>query len=197
MGNWIQSSRMIRLALAIGLIGTLAVACGGDDDDDNGGGAGGGAGSSAGTGGSTAGTGGSTAGTGGSTAGTGGSTAGTGGSMAPVMCSGMMCSAVMSAQGMLPPCCDTDSGNACGATVGMAGECEAINQPGDLDLSCPDAMSVLGTPVPGCCKPDNKCGVRSMTLNGCVERTDYPPSFLMGGMALEAIDCGGDTDGGM
>lgn len=114
-----------------------------------------------------------------------------------MVCGGVTCMPVMSPQGMLAPCCDADSGGGCGATVGMAGECEAIMQPGMLDPTCPDAFSVVSTTVPGCCKPDNMCGVQSATLMGCVERTDYPAAFLMGNIALEAVACGGDIDAGM
>ncbi|MDH5674386.1 MAG: PKD domain-containing protein [Myxococcales bacterium] len=109
-----------------------------------------------------------------------------------VVCNGETCAPVVGATGELPACCDMDSGGGCGAQVSMTdpSDCEAINQPGDLDPSCPPAMSVIGTEVPGCCKPDGKCGVMSGTLSGCIERTDYPPAFLMDMMQLDAVDCG-------
>jgi hypothetical protein len=51
-------------------------------------------------------------------------------------------------------------------------------------------MSVASTMLAGCCTPDGKCGVRSGTLRGCIERTDYPPLFLMSMTQLTAADCG-------
>lgn len=108
-----------------------------------------------------------------------------------VMCMGTKCDPMVTisgAPGM--PCCDMDSGGACGAVVDMMGGCEAVGQPGTDDPSCPSAMSSAATTIVGCCKPDKKCGVRSSVLRGCIERSDYPPLFLMSMMPLEAMDCG-------
>lgn len=189
-----MKTKMGRAALVVGLLGMIAWGCGGDDDDDDDGTAGM-AGSTAGS--SGAGTGGM-AGSAGSKAGTGGSMAGTGGSMAPVMCGGVMCSPVLLQGMMAPACCDTDSGGGCGARYNAMNpmDCEGIKQEGVADPTCPSAMSVIGTEVPGCCKMGNKCGVMSASLMGCVERTDYPTQFIMGGMALQAQMCGADMDGG-
>jgi hypothetical protein len=110
-----------------------------------------------------------------------------------VMCMGMTCDPMVTLPGAAAPslgCCDMDSGGACGAVVDTMGACEAVNQPGTDDPSCPSAMSSAGTMIVGCCKPDKKCGVRSGVLRGCIERTDYPPGFLMSMMQLEAADCG-------
>jgi hypothetical protein len=110
-----------------------------------------------------------------------------------VMCMGMICDPMVTLPGAPGPsqgCCDMDSGGACGAVVDTMGGCEAVNQPGTDDPSCPSAMSSAGTTIVGCCKPDKKCGVRSGVLRGCIERTDYPPAFLMSMMQLEAADCG-------
>jgi hypothetical protein len=145
-------------------------------------------------------------GAGGAAAGAGGAAAGAGGSAGmaapPVMCGGMMCNAVMSANGPLPACCDTANGDICGATVSMDGmQCVGVGQSGEDDPSCPMEMSVIMTPLAGCCKEDGKCGVRSGTLMGCIERTQYPVTFLaapaMGMMAapLTAADCGGGGAG--
>ena len=116
--------------------------------------------------------------------------------IAPIQCMGMSCGPTMSAQGPLMPCCDAANGMACGAIVGAMNQCVAIKQEGMADPSCPSAQSVLGMAVPGCCKMGNKCGLMSGTLMGCVERTQYPPTFLMGMMALTAASCGGDIDAG-
>jgi hypothetical protein len=110
-----------------------------------------------------------------------------------VMCMGVACDPKVTLPGASAPsagCCDMDSGGACGAVVDTMGGCEAIDQPGTDDPSCPSAMSSAGTAIAGCCKSDGKCGVRSGVLRGCIERTDYPPGFLMSMMQLEAANCG-------
>jgi hypothetical protein len=110
-----------------------------------------------------------------------------------VMCMSKVCEPMVTLPGQTQPslgCCDMDSGGACGAVVDMMGACEAVNQPGTDDPSCPSEMSTAGTMIAGCCKSDGKCGVRSGVLRGCIERTDYPPGFLMSMMQLEAASCG-------
>lgn len=109
------------------------------------------------------------------------------------MCMGKVCDPKVTLPGAAEPsqgCCDMDSGGACGAVVDTMGGCEAVDQPGTDDPSCPSAMSSAGTMIAGCCKSDGKCGVRSGVLRGCIERTDYPPGFLMSMMQLEAASCG-------
>jgi hypothetical protein len=193
-GQFAWAARALTLAIMVSL-----GACGDDDGGDGDGDAGdgeagnGGGGMGAGSGGRGGST--STAGTGAGGSGAGGA----GGMIASIECGGDTCNAVMSVMGALPPCCDEDSGGICGATVGMMGECEGVGQPGTDDADCPSEMSVAMTMLPGCCTPDDECGVRSATLMGCVERTDYPTTFLMSGEQLDAVDCdggGGDTDGG-
>jgi len=110
-----------------------------------------------------------------------------------MMCMGVVCDPKVTLPGASDPspgCCDMDSGGACGAVVDTMGGCEAVDQPGTDDPSCPSAMSTAGTALAGCCKPGGKCGVRSGVLRGCIERTDYPPGFLMSMVQLEAADCG-------
>jgi hypothetical protein len=110
-----------------------------------------------------------------------------------LMCMDMPCAPMVTlptVPGPAEPCCDDDSGGGCGVVVSTMGECEALDQPGTDDASCPNEMSALGTPIAGCCKPDGKCGVRSGVLRGCIERSDYPPTFLMSMMQLTALDCG-------
>jgi hypothetical protein len=114
--------------------------------------------------------------------------------MAAVMCGGVMCTESVDLGGtMLGPCCDTDSGDICGAGAEnpMTGEleCEGLDQPGELSPDCPDAMSVFGTTLAGCCKPDGMCGVMSNVGYGCVERSDQNPTSVMNG-PLESIACG-------
>jgi hypothetical protein len=108
------------------------------------------------------------------------------------MCMGKVCDPKVTLPGQAAPsegCCDEDNGGACGAVVDTMGGCEAVDQPGTDDPSCPTAMSSAGTMLMGCCKADGKCGVRSGVLRGCIERTDYPTGFLMSMMQLEAADC--------
>lgn len=192
-----MKTKMGRAALVVGLLGMVAWGCGGDDDDDDDG-SGGSAGSTAGM--SGAGAGGMAGGTAGTRAGTGGAAAGTGGSMATVTCNGVVCPRVMLSTMMAPACCDMDNGGVCGAAYDAMNPmaCEATKQEGMPDPTCPSAMSVLQTPLMGCCKMGNKCGVMSASLMGCVERTDYPTQFLaMGTGPLQAVNCGGSImDGG-
>ena len=110
----------------------------------------------------------------------------------PVMCNDAVCKPNVTLPGMTEPavaCCDMDNDGACGVAVDTMGGCEAVDQPGMDDPSCPGAMSAAGTMIAGCCKAGGKCGVRSGVLRGCIERTDYPPQFLMSMMQLEAVDC--------
>jgi hypothetical protein len=110
------------------------------------------------------------------------------------MCMGSACDPKVTLPGAPAPsegCCDEDNDGACGAVVDEMGGCEAVDQPGTDDPSCPSEMSTAGTMVAGCCTAAGACGVRSGVLRGCIERTDYPPGFLMSMTQLEAADCGG------
>jgi hypothetical protein len=188
MGLRINSTKLARSALVIAMLAGCAWGCTSDDDDDDtpvAGSSGGGGASGSGSGGGTP-----VSGSGGAA---GSRPGGSGGGGAPpmmIMCGAMTCTAVMGAAGTLPPCCDAKNGNACGATVDMMGGCVAIKQEGVADPTCPSANSAAGTTVPGCCKMGNKCGLMSGALMGCVERTQYPPMFIMGGMSLQAVMCG-------
>jgi len=198
--------RVACMAFAMGMLSVVAIGCGDDSDDDGpsaGTGAGTGAGAGAGAGAGGAGAGGAGAGGAGGTAGR-----GTAGMAAPAPCGTPIGSTMCSMGKMLPgapapspACCDMDSGNICGVVVdAMTMACEGLDQMGTDDPSCPTEMSVIASPLAGCCKPDGKCGVRSSAaaLNGCVERTDLPMGFLMTGTPpLQAMNCGGMDDGGM
>jgi hypothetical protein len=202
MKHWMTWKEVARSALVIGLLASGAWACGDDDDGDE---------PTAGTGASGTGASGTGAsgtsggGSGGSGGGGSGGSGGTGGTPAPmtIMCGTATCMGGMLQGTPTPPCCDMDSGNVCGLVIdAMTMACEGVMQPGTDDPSCPSEMSIIMTNLAGCCKPDNKCGVRSGSLMGCIERTDYPTQFLaqvnmMAPPPLSAVDCGGDTDGGI
>lgn len=109
------------------------------------------------------------------------------------MCMGKVCDpkvTLTGAPGPSPGCCDMDSGGVCGAVIDTMGGCVGVDLPGTDDAKCKGEMSVAGTMLLGCCTPSKKCGVRSGVLRGCIERTHYPPTFLMSGMSLDAADCG-------
>jgi hypothetical protein len=202
MKQRIEWKEIARTALVVGLLAVGLVACSSDDSDDDPPAAGTGAGVAAGgMGGASGGAGGASGGAGGRS-GAGGA-GGAGGAPMTIMCNGMPCMGFTSAAGtMLMPCCDAMEGMACGAITDTMGTCIARMSPGTADASCPTAQSLLNMPVPGCCKPDGKCGLMSGTLMGCVERTRYPTTFLMTvmGMApppLTAAMCGDGADGGI
>ena len=114
------------------------------------------------------------------------------GGMPGLMCNGMACNPMVMLPGTTMPspgCCDMDSDGACGAVVSMMGDCEAVDQEGTDNAACPSEMSAASTMIAGCCKPDGKCGVRSGVLRGCIERTDYPPAFLLSMMPLAEASC--------
>jgi hypothetical protein len=160
---------------------TGAFGCGDDDDDSSDAGDDGGAGK-AGKGGG--GTGGNDADGGGGTGG-GGLFGDAGIPNAPVTCGGTMCS--VPARSLLQACCVED---ACG--LGLLGTCQLPDMPGELDSTCPDHTS--GTSLlKGCCKPDNQCGVMSVSGLGCIERTKL--ASYAGG-PLDAMECGGEGDAG-
>jgi hypothetical protein len=201
--------RALGLSLIVGFLCVGAVGC--ESDDDNGGNNSGtgGASGTGGTGGATGGTGGATGGTGGTggaTGGTGGMGGGSGGmggmpAPMPIMCGTNTCNPVMSLS-TLAACCMPDM--SCGLVTGGDAAnpvCTQIGQEGEADTNCPSEPNALSQMTPGCCKPSGKCGLLSMTLMGCVERTEYPARFLESQMALtNMIDCtpgAGDDDAGM
>jgi hypothetical protein len=73
-------------------------------------------------------------------------------------------------------CCTED--DKCGVSVPMVtptGVCFEQNQPGDQDGQCRDELLTLDAttmiPIPGCCKPNNECGLDLSPLGlGCGER---------------------------
>jgi hypothetical protein len=160
----------------IGCIGALS-ACGSDESSSKGG-TGGASGSSG-----TSGSGGS-AGTGGGSSGSGGS-AGTGG-VASITCGANTCEPVSISGFAVPGCCAP--GDKCGIDSSgfMDGgpSCTELNQPGNADQSCTDALRPEGGTgdggpggfqVNGCCRPDGKCGIlfdQPIPL-GCIDISQY------------------------
>ena len=176
MKHWTGTARG---ALALGLIVSLVLAaCGGDDDDDDdkpSAGSGASGSSASGSGGST-----TTAGSGGR-----GGNGGGGGFMRPMMmpvsCNGTPC--MRPGMSLLQPCCVSGTME-CGG--GLMGECQVWGAPGTADPTCPSHMTMTSM-LPGCCKPNNQCGVMSGQGLGCIERTALA---MYAGGPLEAITCG-------
>jgi len=212
--------RALSLSLIVGFLCVGVVGCGDDEDETPAGGTGGsgGSGGSSGTagdggdgGGGTGG--GGTGGDGGGGTG-GGGTGGTGGmpapDLTPISCPGAtaMCGPVSAGGMMLQPCCDAANGDICGAVTGgtvAAPVCTGVGQVGtDVDAAiCPTFINALNMPASGCCRPEGKCGLRSASLMGCIERTVYPERFLSSAAAdvamfpLLEIACTPDEDAGM
>ena len=100
---------------------------------------------------------------------------------------------------MLPPCCDTVNGMICGVSTSATNpmECTGLMQEGtDVDVSiCPSIKNALNMDAQPCCKASGKCGFRSQSLMGCIERSIYPVGFLGMDAAttamfpLQSIDC--------
>jgi hypothetical protein len=179
--NWVASRAVITLSAAL-YLGTAG--CGGGDDDDTtatgGGGSGGTEAGQAGAG--------TQAGTGGGGSGAAGRSQDDAGQ--PVICGGKQCT--LPSESPLEPCCVKD--NICGAKY--QNECQEVNQEGVLDSRCPShtIQSFNNMALPGCCKPNGKCGVYSSFGFGCVERTQLA-SFSGG--PLPARDCNAkDEDAG-
>ena len=95
-------------------------------------------------------------------------------------------------------CCTTDQH--CGVSYApiFGAACLLRDEPGNDESDCPDEASIfapLFPPLPGCCRPDNKCGLRVATGAGCTERSqawadmvDGFGDFLFTG-PFESIDC--------
>lgn len=208
--------KALGLSLIVGFLCVGAVAC--DSEDDNGGnnsGTGGASGTGGMGGASAAGGMGGASGTGGmgGASGTGGmgggGTGGGGGAPMTVPCGTATCMGATISGMPLPPCCDTVNGMICGVSTSTTNpmECTGLMQEGtDVDATvCPTIKNALNMDAQPCCKPEGKCGFRSPSLMGCIERSIYPVAFL--GMdatttamfPLQSIDCvaGGDEDAGM
>jgi Mn2+/Fe2+ NRAMP family transporter len=146
----------------------------------------------------TAGAGGSaTAGAGGGTSGMSGAS-GTGGSSSTLMCGTETCMSTTVQILTLDACCPDGTENRCGLDVTAAGQfimglkgCMELDQPGDLDASCPDFMA-MGVTAAGCCRPEGMCGVVAdfsgfgVPSFGCVDPAKIgqmiPPKACGGGM---------------
>ena len=98
-------------------------------------------------------------------------------------------------------CCFGEAGDKCGVSSSMLtmGECVEANQEGKPDDTCPALTNTIMNPalpiaipinLPGCCRPDNKCGLDTSLLGtGCVERT-AASAFAMTAAANSMIDAG-------
>lgn len=183
--------RCIPLVICVGALTALA-GCKKDNDSDR----------TAASPGTTAGAS-AAAGASGARAGAGGGVVGAGGTTAqqpqqppappaPVMCGGATCMAPAGSR--LMPCCLPSGG--CG--LGAGGECQEANQPGDVDARCPShEVAMAGLTLEGCCKPDNVCGVMSVSGLGCVDRTKLG-TFAGGPLDARTCSEGGDaTDAGV
>ncbi len=210
------------VSLVVGLVATTVLvvpACSGSHSDsetpDSGG--------SAGTGGSSAGTqgsnGGSNTSTGGSNISTGGAVDGTGGGSMddmPVDCGGVTCEP-LEFQGMTAAeaCCAT--GDVCGLDATALEQygpmfdetCQARDQPGELDASCPDSPDTMIPNTPftlqfkGCCRSGtNMCGYMLYNIVtveiglGCVDSAPFldgetPPACGSGAGGSGAGGSGG------
>lgn len=143
---------------------------------------------------------------------------------------GMSCSsaAVPIQSVYVSPCCAGPDQDSCGLETGFLSlvgaafdeTCQAKNQPGAADDSCPSpdpamvpvggAMATLD-PFPGCCKPDGTCGVlvNSVVLSGlplatfnlgCVDAApffaDAAPVPCGEGVGVGGSGAGGQSSGG-
>ncbi|MBN1653435.1 MAG: VOC family protein [Deltaproteobacteria bacterium] len=107
----------------------------------------------------------------------------------PVICDGKECTTPPGS--MLKACC-VKADQSCG--LGYGDECQTPNMPGDDDERCPSyTFQALGVTLVGCCKPDNKCGVRFTSGLGCVERTEV--AEYIGG-PLNELACDDTRDAG-
>ena len=125
----------------------------------------------------------------------------------------------------LEGCCDEINTENCGLDLSPAAGfinvppgCTELNQPGDVDASCPDvAFDVMGIALDfvGCCLPTGMCGVVAdlslVGVNfGCVNAADFtdtppPPQSCGGsggaggggGMGAGGMGAGGMGGGGM
>lgn len=103
---------------------------------------------------------------------------------------------------MLPPCCDADNGDICGARTDAADatKCTGVGQPGVEDMACPTLKNALNMDAKGCCRPDGTCGMLSLSLMGCIERSVYPTAFLsmmpdvVAMFPLQTVQCTPATD---
>lgn len=110
---------------------------------------------------------------------------GGGGGSGGVVCGGQVCPPPQVPIGQAESCC---VGDKCGITSSfLGGQCIELNQPGQLDPTCPE-QSIQGFTLPGCCKPNGFCGVMDSFIGlGCVD-----PSPFTG---QQPIPCGGGTGG--
>lgn len=87
----------------------------------------------------------------------------------------------------LRDCCRGTVGDECGITIGDGTLCLPRMVPGQTNASC-DELRIGGMRLPGCCRPDGRCGVVADGLGlGCVARDEIVPA--LGGTAPEPLPC--------
>ena len=210
-----MGARSFRMGLVFSFFAVAAwatPACGGSDEDEGGG-------PTAGSGGKGGSSGSAGAGAKGGTSGAGGSAEG--GMVTTIDCKGKSCQGAalpdvaksFVPEGQIAPCCAGAGGDQCGLETAPLSQldinfnptCQAKNQPGNEDANCPKAllpiMNVINIEIPGCCRPNGKCGYLANKLGqgaiqveldlGCV---DSAP-FLDGGAPPDCTG-GGDGSGG-
>lgn len=101
-------------------------------------------------------------------------------------CGSLSCRDVLVGDIVVPPCCPEGPEDVCGLELSVVagfmpvrGECVAVEQPGNLDPSCPDVLFDDPTErrsLPGCCTAQGVCGVMAdlslLSDFGCVPAVD-------------------------
>jgi hypothetical protein len=158
---------------------------------------------------------------GGGQGGRGGATAGNGGGgmpLVPVACGSELCMGVPIQTAGIQACCADEATSQCGldtsllATFGATPTraCEPVNQPGELDESCPASPAIQAggfqlMPFPGCCREETgTCGYRVDKLLGainlglgCIDSASFGPAGGAGGAGAggEPLPCGSSVGG--
>ncbi|HKP58714.1 MAG TPA: hypothetical protein VJV78_18465 [Polyangiales bacterium] len=91
------------------------------------------------------------------------------------ICANVKCPALPSdAPANSQTCCTPDQRCGIAYSLFFGAGCLARDQAGRDEEACPDQASVFPqfiAPLEGCCRADNKCGLKAATGAGCVERT--------------------------
>jgi hypothetical protein len=101
-------------------------------------------------------------------------------------CGEVSCRDVLVGDIVVPPCCPQGTDDQCGLDLDavsefmpVRGDCVRIDQPGNLDSSCPEVLFDDPTErrdLPGCCTPEGSCGVMAdlslLADFGCVDPSE-------------------------